>query len=119
MHFETLTVEHILPQNPAEGSKWINDFSQQQREEWTDKLGNLVLITGRKNTSQGRLDYAQKVQKYFEKNIDTCPNSLRVLNIYREWRPSELMENHLTVLSKINEHYGISDETILTSNSLN
>jgi uncharacterized protein with ParB-like and HNH nuclease domain len=107
MHFETLSVEHILPQNPAEGSQWLKDFTPEQRDEWTHKLGNLVLITRRKNTSQGRLDYSEKVQKYFEKNIDTCPNSLRVLKKYRVWGPLELIENHNTVLSKIREHYGL------------
>lgn len=111
MHFETLSVEHILPQNPAEGSQWLKDFTPEQRDEWTHKLGNLVLITRRKNTSQGRLDYSEKVQKYFEKNIDTCPNSLRVLKKYLVWRPLELMENHNTVLSKICEHYGLLTDT--------
>lgn len=107
MHFETLSVEHILPQNPAENSQWVKNFTTQQRDEWTHKLGNLVLITRRKNTSQGRLDFTEKVEKYFEKNIDTCPNSLRVLKKYRQWTLAELQENHSTVLSKIREQYGI------------
>lgn len=108
MHFETLSVEHILPQNPAENSQWVKNFTTQQRDEWTHKLGNLVLITRRKNTSQGRLDFTEKVEKYFERNIDTCPNSLRVLKKYRQWTPAELQENHSTVLSKIREQYGIA-----------
>lgn len=107
MHFETLSVEHILPQNPAENSQWLKDFTPEQRDEWTHKLGNLVLITGRKNASQGRLDFTEKVQKYFDKNIDTCPNSLRVLKKYQEWTPVELEENHSTVINKISKQYGI------------
>jgi len=107
MHFETLSVEHILPQNPAENSQWIKHFTPEQMDEWTHKLGNLVLITRRKNSSQGRLDFTEKVQKYFEKNIDTCPNSLRVLKKYQRWAPAELEENHLTVLNKIRDQYGI------------
>lgn len=107
MHFETLSVEHILPQNPAENSKWLNDFAPDQREEWTHKVGNLVLITRRKNTSQGRLDFTEKVRKYFEKNIDTCPNSLKVLQKYQQWTPMELKENHSKVLTKIREQYCI------------
>jgi uncharacterized protein with ParB-like and HNH nuclease domain len=107
MNFETLSVEHILPQNPAEDSEWVKDFTSQQRAEWTDKLGNLVLITGRKNSSQGRLDYDKKKKQYFEKFIDTCPNSLRVLQRYNHWRPTELQENHHLVTSKLLEQYGI------------
>ena len=108
MHFETLSVEHILPQNPKNDSQWIKDFTPEQREECVHKLGNLVLITRRKNTSQGRLDYAEKKKKYFEKNIDTCPNSLRVLQKYSTWTPSAFAENHSTVLNRIYEHYGIN-----------
>ena len=108
MHFETLSIEHILPQTPMEDSKWIRDFPEEQREELTHKLGNLVSITSRKNTSQGRLDYEEKVRRYFERNIDTCPNSLRVLKKYTQWTPVELQENQNHVLSDIRRHYGIT-----------
>jgi uncharacterized protein with ParB-like and HNH nuclease domain len=108
MHFETLSVEHILPQEPAEDSQWVKEFTAEQRDEWTHKLGNLVLITRRKNSSLGRLDFVEKVKKYFEKNIDTCPNSLRVLNKYQQWNSVELKGNHSTILSKIQEQYSIT-----------
>jgi hypothetical protein len=107
MHFETLSVEHILPQNPADDSRWVMDFSSAEREEGTHKLGNLVLITCGKNTAQGRKDFADKVRSYFLKNIDTCPNSLRVLNNYHQWTPTELQNNHETVIQKIREYYGV------------
>jgi hypothetical protein len=108
MHFETLSVEHVLPQNPADDSQWVKDFSPEECAEWTDKLGNLVLITRRKNSSQGRLDYKEKKKHYFDKCIDTCPNSLRVFKNYENWRPKELIENHRVVLEKIFGHYGIA-----------
>jgi len=109
MHFETLSVEHILPQNPDENSQWVENFTPEQRELWTHKLGNLVLITRRKNTSQGRLDYVQKKEKYFLKNIDTCPNSLRVLQKYHDWTPDALQENHIQVLNEVVKQYGIAN----------
>ncbi len=106
MVFESLSVEHVLPQNPKDGSQWRKDFTDAQRKEWTDRLGNLVLISTAKNSSQGRSDYEEKKTKYFAKKIDTCPNSLRVLHNTR-WTPTELEANHRTVLAKIREHYGI------------
>lgn len=111
MHFSTLSVEHILPQTPEATSQWCKDFTPEQRTTLTDKLGNLVLITRRKNSAQGRLDFSEKMKKYFEKNIDTCPNSLRVLNTYGQWTPVELNENHSSVLGKIHSHYGIVPAT--------
>lgn len=107
MHFETLSVEHVLPQNPAADSQWKKDFADTEMDEWTDKLGNLVLITRKKNTSQGRLDFKDKKTRYFEKNIDTCPNSLRILHKYSEWTPEKLSENHAFSLEKVKEHYSV------------
>ena len=60
------SIEHILPRNPSADSQWVKDFSAAEREEWTNKLGNLVLISRRKNTSQGNRDYVEKKEKYFE-----------------------------------------------------
>ena len=44
MSLEYLSVEHVLPQNPKSDSQWRMDFTLEQREQWTDRLGNLVLI---------------------------------------------------------------------------
>jgi len=78
----------------------------------THKLGNLVLITRRKNSSQGRLDYQDKKKRYFEKCIDTCPNSLRVLHQNDKWTLEELKQNYETVLKGLREHYGIDVPTV-------
>lgn len=105
MSLDFLSVEHLLPQNPKADSQWRKDFSDQQREEWTHRLGNLVLISTKKNTSQGNLDYAEKKDRYFQKRISTCPNSLRTLQ-NTQWTPVELEKNHFEVLAKLHHHYG-------------
>ncbi|WEA58645.1 DUF262 domain-containing HNH endonuclease family protein [Rhizobium sp. BJ04] len=56
------TVEHILPQNPGNG--WVS-FADADRVRITDTLGNLVLLTSRKNSSASNLSYAEKVKVYF------------------------------------------------------
>lgn len=105
MNHETISVEHILPQNPEEGGKWETDFSQQERESLTDKLGNLVLISRKKNSSQGRLDYHSKRERYFKNNINTCPNSLRIWNNYPDWNPESLLSNQQESLERLRSHY--------------
>lgn len=117
MHFETLSVEHVLPQTPQDTSQWVKDFSSDDRVEWTDKIGNLVLITRRKNSSQGRLDYKAKKTKYFEKCIDTCPNSLRVLR-HEQWTPVELKANQNIVLKKLWDHYGVDGSTVTAASGV-
>ena len=107
MSFETLSIEHVLPQQPKKDSQWCKDFTTEQLEKWTDRLGNLVIITRRKNSSQGRLDYAEKKAKYFSKNITSCANSLRVLQGNDTWTLNELEANHKEVTEKIFSNYGI------------
>ena len=99
-----LSVEHILPQNPAASSLWSQNFTPDERQEWTHRLGNLVLIGRRKNTSLGRKDYADKKQLYFKSHIQLLPNTLRVLN-YPQWTPADLQDNHQKVLDALSQWY--------------
>ena len=101
---KAISVEHILPQNPKKDSNWVINFSESDRKEWTDKIGNLVLISRRKNASQGNLDYAEKKEKYFKKNIESFPNVLRILS-NNQWTTKELKENQDLVINKIKEYY--------------
>ena len=102
---KTISVEHILPQNPKDNSQWKRDFSDEEAEKWTNKIGNLVLISRRKNSSQGRKDFSEKKQKYFEKNIELFRNSLRIMNNNFQWTPEELKQNQKDVIEKIKQHY--------------
>jgi len=102
---KTITVEHILPQKPKDSSQWKQDFSDEKREELTNKIGNLVLISRRKNSSQGRKDFSEKKQKYFTKNIELFRNSIRIMSNNDKWTPIELEQNHNEVIKKIKKHY--------------
>lgn len=106
MNLESLSVEHILPQNPGASSQWRKDFNDAERGKLVDLLGNLVLITAKKNSAQGNVDFALKKAKYFVSKIDTCPNSLRVLQS-EKWTPVELVANHKQVLTELHMHYEI------------
>lgn len=102
--YKNMSIEHILPQNPKENSQWLKDFTNKQCEEWVNKLGNLVLISRIKNASQGRLDFLDKKSKYFDKNIETFPNSLKVLK-ENEWNIFSLEKNHKSLIKLLEEHY--------------
>ena len=110
MSLEYLSVEHVLPQNPKQNSQWRIDFTDDEREEWTNRLGNLVLITTKKNTALSNKDYTDKRSQYFEKRISTCPNSLQVLRNNEQWTPIQLEENHRKVVARLQEHYRFTSE---------
>lgn len=95
-----MSVEHILPQNPQSTSQWCQDFSPQERERWTHRIGNLVLISRRKNSAQGRLDFYEKKSKYFKNNVEIFPNSVRVMQV-GQWDLSTLQAHHQEVVDKL------------------
>ncbi len=102
---DIISIEHILPQNPSSSSKWVNDFTVPQREEWTDKLGNLTLISRRKNAAQGNRDFDIKKDKYFKGNVELFSNSIRIYNQYNSWLIKDLQENHKEVVGKLMKEY--------------
>lgn len=89
----TLTIEHILPQNPERSSEWIASFNDEQREKLTNKLGNLMLINGKKNSKLGRKPFQEKKEIYFKSSIDAIPYN-GFINKYNNWNLNELEENH-------------------------
>jgi len=102
--YANMSVEHVLPQNPKDDSQWLIDFTLEEREEWTHRLGNLVLISRRKNTGQGRLDFADKKTKYFTNSIESFPNSLKVMQ-KNQWTMLNLKEHHILLLELLKGHY--------------
>ena len=105
MNHEAISVEHILPQEPDLESQWRVDFTEEQRDSMTNTLGNLVLISMRKNSSQGRLDYTAKRERYFRRRISSCPNSQRVLMGNEKWDVAALESNQGECLEIIKFHY--------------
>ena len=103
----TVSIEHILPQHPAAGSTWDQDFTPAEREEWTNKLGNLMLLSRRKNTSLGNSDYNDKRNKYFAKNIDSFQSSVRIYQKYTQWKRGDLLANHKEMLAELEKSYRI------------
>lgn len=101
----TISIEHILPQTPNDESQWKKDFSDEERDEWTDKIGNLVLISRRKNSSQGNSDFTKKVEKYFSKNIEVFPSMVKVFQENKEWKLCNLQKRQTDTIRLLNETY--------------
>lgn len=106
--FKQISIEHILPQTPKAGSQWLNDFTDDERLNYTHKIGNLIIIGRRKNSSLGNLDYPQKRQKYFDKNIGSFARSLNIYNTYpTHWTPTEYKLNQQKAIDDLKEIFGI------------
>jgi hypothetical protein len=99
-----LSVEHIIPQQPKSGSQWSRDFNDQNHEHWCNKLGNLMLLTRRKNAELGNLDFAEKKAKYFKAKVGDLPSSLRVL-LLPEFNLETVVKRHNELLAKLKASY--------------
>lgn len=102
-----ISVEHILPQNPSDNSQWKQDFDDESREKWTNKIGNLIIITRKKNSSQSNKDFVQKKEKYFKANVE-LGRSVYVMS-KSSWKLNDLIDNHNEVLNKLKDNYGIKE----------
>ena len=87
-----VTVEHVLPQDPKLDSEWIKWFpNSEEREAWTDRLANLVLLSRRKNSQAQNYDFGKKKEQYFKR--DGKRTSFVLTNEVldeSEWTPSVL-----------------------------
>ena len=98
----TITVEHILPQTPSKDSEWIEIFSEEERMEWTNKLGNLVLLSGRKNSKAQNYDFNTKKDTYF-KEKSTPFRITQWLESKDKWNLEELKTRHQKLLNDAKE----------------
>lgn len=103
----TVTVEHVLPQNPAAGSQWLHEFPDEGvREQWVHRLANLVLLTSRKNSQAGNLDFAAKKAKYFSTKAGIANFALTSSVLASsEWTLETLEGRQKALLDEIAAHW--------------
>ena len=95
---KTISIEHVLPQNPKEGSQWLEWFSDDEREQWTHRLGNLVLLNKRKNSQARNYDFDYKKKSYFLKNgVSVFALTTGVLQ-ETKWTPNVVMRRHTELI---------------------
>lgn len=58
--FNKATLEHIIPQNPDTNSDWKKNFSEEFRQKFTYKIGNMTLLTSRMNAAARNYDFKSK-----------------------------------------------------------
>lgn len=100
-----ITIEHILPQEPLENSDWTKKFDKEQREEWTNKIGNLVLLSRRKNSRAKNYDFKKKKEAYFFKDGKTPFVITQELEKIDEWNLDALKNRHEKLVNELIEIY--------------
>jgi hypothetical protein len=103
-----ITVEHVLPQNPDDGSDWMVLFSEDQRTEWTHRLGNLLLLNRRKNSEAQNYEFAVKKDKYFKgaKGVSVFALTTQVLK-YDTWTPEIVQHRQEELTSELFDEWDL------------
>lgn len=98
-----LSVEHVLPQQPAPSSQWLTWWPQPaEREASLHRLGNLALLTHRKNSQASNFDFDKKVKGYFSARGGVTNFALTV-DVMKEtqWTPAEFGRRQERLLEKL------------------
>jgi len=103
--YDVISVEHVLPQNPSENSVWSNWFPERKdQHHWLHRLGNLALLTRRKNSAASNYEFAKKKEAYFSKGgVSPFALTTQVLN-YSEWTPATLQARHDELIAVFEKH---------------
>ena len=69
---QKVAVDHILPGNVKRGSSWERDFpDEDERQQCVHRLGNLILLSGKKNEKASEHDLQHKKTYYLTKRKGT------------------------------------------------
>jgi uncharacterized protein with ParB-like and HNH nuclease domain len=99
-YWGVVSIEHVLPQTPEANSPWTAAFTDQQRKEWTHRLGNLVLLSRKKNSSANNKPFDQKIKKYFSQGITEFALT-KELTKYPTWDIHTLETRQNELISKL------------------
>lgn len=101
--YKDISIEHILPVNPQENSKWQKDFNDNEYNRWIDNIANLVLVSGKKNSSLSNLDFDDKKIKFKNK----ISNLIGAMDVFNKdcWIPSKLEERNEEIINTLFGEY--------------
>jgi hypothetical protein len=107
--YPTITVEHVLPQTPVPTSEWLTWFPEESdRYLWVHRLGNLALLTRKKNSSASNYEFARKKTAYFANNgVSPFPITTQVLR-HDQWTPEIVTRRHAELLDRLSTHWRLA-----------
>jgi hypothetical protein len=99
-----MTVEHVLPRRLGTDSPWRPLYPDpEEREDCTESLGNLVLVTKAQNDRAGNLDFARKLEVYFNTPNAPIPAINEDVRGCTEWGSAQIKQREVKLLRLIKE----------------
>ncbi len=92
-----ISIEHVLPQT-ATDEYWKSRFTEEQVADNVHKLGNLVLLSGRKNSQAQNYSFDKKREIYQMKNETTSFDLTKKVCDTEEWTLEEIEKRQTELL---------------------
>lgn len=108
--FEIVSVEHVLPQQPAPNSQWLTWVPDPLvHQHWVHRLGNLALLSRKKNSAASNYEFEKKKNTYFTKG-GVCSFALttEVLK-HSQWTKLVMQERQEKMLKIMEAHWCLQD----------
>ncbi|MEV4780102.1 DUF4357 domain-containing protein [Burkholderia sp. LMU1-1-1.1] len=102
----TVSIEHVMPQQPAPNSQWLGWVPEVQvHQNWVHRLGNLALLSRRKNSAASNYEFEKKKKAYFTKG-GVCSFALttQVLQ-YDTWTAEVMAQRQSQILKTFEAHW--------------
>lgn len=111
--YPVITVEHVLPQTPRAGSTWLEWFPDQSaRLEVVHCLGNLALLTRRKNAQASNWDFDRKKDSYFRRGgVSPFVMTTQVID-EAKWLPTVVSKRQAKLMSIFEKHWRLGDRML-------
>ncbi|MEG1564701.1 MAG: DUF4357 domain-containing protein [Bacteroides sp.] len=107
---EVVTVEHVLPQQPAPRSEWqtwVPDV--QDHQQWVHRIGNLTLLSRKKNSAASNYEFDRKKAAYFTKGgISSFALTTQVLQ-HANWTVDVMRDRQEAMLRKLESHWRLEN----------
>lgn len=103
---DVITVEHVMPQQPRAGSAWLDWLPDpQERLDWVHRLGNLALLTRKKNSAANNFDFDKKKIAYFSKGgVSPFALTTQVLQ-HPAWTQEVMASRQAELLEKLEKYW--------------
>ncbi|MEA5535310.1 DUF262 domain-containing protein [Crocosphaera sp. XPORK-15E] len=106
-----VTIEHILPQNPKPNSQWCETWTEADRETWVNRLGNLALLSRKKNAAAQNYDFDKKKGRYFKEGSQIIfPLTIDVIH-QNQWTIKQVKENQKKYLNILTDLWNLEYST--------
>ena len=109
-HYPVISVEHVLPQNPPSGSQWLEWFpSPEVRLNCVNRLGNLALLTRKKNSAASNNSFDVKKNTYFKKDgVSAFPLTTQVIN-EAVWNSTVIDKRQTILMARLEAHWRLQN----------